>query len=696
MKPLEALLAALAHRQRAELPPDWAKPLADIGEAQDPADLARACAALGWKHRELKKRPGPEDFPLLAHEAQRGWVIGDQWHSSDTIRVLTPAGPDLWPVSDPALRFFSVSVPGKRDRMPSKSFAIFRNALLARRRMLVEATVATAIISVVGLAVSLFAMQVYDRVIPQAGYATLWVMLAGVVFAIGMEFVLRSIRAVILERESGLIDAEISEYFFSRMQSLRMDARPGSVGTLAAQMRGLEQIRSAMSAASIYFVADLPFALFMLWVVAQIGGDIVLVPLFALPVVFAFAWIMARAVRRETRNAQASSYRKNGLLVEAISANEVVKASRGHWDLLARWNRLVDQVRVDDERVRRWAALSQSAAHGMQQLVYVTMIAWGSLSVIAGEITMGALIACAIIAGRVNGPLLSQLPGIITQWSYARSALEGLDELLGLPVDREPDGEYLRPSNPAGRLLVDRVKFAYAASRSEVDIPRLAIEPGERVALLGPVGSGKSTLVKLLAGIYQPQSGTILLDGLDLQQVAEEALREHLAYLPQDYRLVQGTLRENLLLGLADPGDDALLACATRTGLAQVIASHPKGLDLPIGEGGVGLSGGQKQLVGLTRLLLGKRALWLLDEPTGALDRDTERRVIKAIAEALRPQDTLVLVTHKSAPLELVKRVVVIAQGRVAMDGPKDEIAERVRRSFAAANARPAAVGQAG
>src|SRR5690606_222533 len=178
--------------------------------------------------------------------------------------------------------------------------------------------------------------------------------------------------------------------------------------------------------------------------------------------------------------------------------------------------------------------------------------------------------------------------------------------------------------------------------------------------------------------------------------VAEEALREHLAYLPQDYRLVQGTLRENLLLGLADPGDDALLACATRTGLAQVIASHPKGLDLPIGEGGVGLSGGQKQLVGLTRLLLGKRALWLLDEPTGALDRDTERRVIKAIAEALRPQDTLVLVTHKSAPLELVKRVVVIAQGRVAMDGPKNEIAERVRRSFAAANARPTAVGQAG
>ncbi|HEX7115855.1 MAG TPA: ATP-binding cassette domain-containing protein [Steroidobacter sp.] len=698
MKELIALVAGLARRQRIELEPNWAQPAQSLSDDSSEQALHALCEALGWERpRRLKRLPRAQHFPLLVHEPSRGWAIADQWNTPEEVRVVTSAGVDVWSMKEAPLTFYRVRIPGEHVRkVPSRAFQIFLRALLARKRMLIEATVSTIVISLVSLGVSLFAMQVYDRVIPQAGMSTLWVLLLGALFAIGIELLLRWIRAVALEREAAAIDAEVSEFFFSRMQALRLDSRPPSVGTLAAQMRGLEQVRAVMSATSVYFVADLPFALFMIWVISQIGGSVAIVPLIALPAVLLFAWVTSRAVRRETKRAQVSNYRKNGLLVEAIAANEVVKATRGHWDLLARWNKLMDQVTTEDERVRRWSALAQAAANGTQQVVYVTMVAWGSLLVIEGEITMGALIACSIIAGRVNGPLLAQLPGLIAQWSYARSALEGLDQLLALPLDRDPDGEYLRPATLQGPIVLDGVRFGYAGARGGLEIDKLTIRPGERVGIIGPVGSGKSTLLKLLAGVYQPQSGAISFAGLDMQQIAEDVLREHVGYLPQDYRLVQGTLRENLLLGRANPGDDALMACATETGLAQLIAAHPKGLDMPISEGGGGVSGGQRQLVGLTRLLLGQPHLWLLDEPTAALDQESERRVLNALERCAGADATIVLVTHKMSLLRLVQRVIIVVQGKVAMDGPTQQVIKQLRHKVAVPATVPIAAAAAG
>src|SRR5690606_32372472 len=265
------------------------------------------------------------------------------------------------------------------------------------------------------------------------------------------------------------------------------------------------------------------------------------------------------------------------------------------------------------------------------------------------------------------------------------------------PLDRDPDGEYLRPGTLRGPLIVERVRFGYPGARGGLDIEKLTIRPGERVGIIGPVGPGKSTFLKLLGGIYQPQSGAISIAGLDMQQIAEDALREHVGYLPQDYRLVQGSLRENLLLGKADPGDDALMAVATQTGLAQFIAAHPKGLDMPISEGGGGVSGGQRQLVGLTRLLLCKPHLWLLDEPTAALDQESEQRVLAAIEHCTGAEDTIVLVTHKMSIIRLVYRVVVLVQGKVAMDGPTAQVIkqrrQRVATSSAAASIATAAAG---
>lgn len=698
MKDLIVLIAALARKLRIELDPNWAHAAQDQpANTGGEQSLEALCRALGWERPErLVGAPRAQHFPLLVYQASRGWAIADQWNTPEDVRVATPAGPQIWPAQD-ELVFYRLRIPGERTKKaPSRSFKIFLNALLSRKRMLIEAVVSTIAISLVSLGVSLFTMQVYDRVIPQRGLSTLWVLLSGVLFAIFVELLLRWIRAVALEREAAAIDAEVSEYFFARMQALRLDARPASVGTLAAQLRGLEQVRAVMSAASVYLVADLPFALFFIWVIAQIGGSVALVPMVGLPLVLLFAWASSRAVRRETKRSQVSSYRKNGLLVEAIAANEIVKATRGHWELLARWNKLVDQLTSEDERVRRWSSLAQAVANAGQQIVYITMIAVGSLLVIEGEITMGALIACSIIAGRVNGPLLAQLPGLITQWGYARSALEGLDQLLALPLDRDPDGDYLRPSNLKGPIKLESVVFAHPGARSGLDIPKLTIRPGERVAIIGPVGSGKSTLLKLLAGIYRPQSGAISLAGLDLQQIAEDTLREHVGYLPQDYRLVQGSLRENLLLGRADPGDDVLMTFASQAGLAPFIAAHPKGLDMQINEGGSGVSGGQRQLAGLTRMLLANPDVWLLDEPTAALDQESEQRVLAAIERSAAKDGTIVLVTHKMSLLRMAQRVIVVAQGKIVMDGPTAQVVKELRNRINPPSAAPVAAAVGG
>jgi len=294
--------------------------------------------------------------------------------------------------------------------------------------------------------------------------------------------------------------------------------------------------------------------------------------------------------------------------------------------------------------------------------------------------TQGALIACSIIAGRVNGPLIAQLPSLLLQWSYARSSLNMLDGILALPIDRPGDIEQLRPNRLAANIQMKDVTFTYAGGRSGVNIPKLEIRAGERIGIIGPIGSGKSTLLKIMSGLYAPAEGQVMIDQLDMQQVADDVLRHHVGYLPQDYRLVNGSLRDNLLLGLPDPGDDVLMAVAQKTGLINLITAHPRGLDLPISEGGRGLSGGQRVLTGLTRLLLAKPKLILLDEPTSNLDIETEAQVLRAINDSLEPDTTMIIVTHKLQLVNMVGRLMLFANGQIMIDGPTAEVLKRLQK----------------
>lgn len=554
------------------------------------------------------------------------------------------------------------------------------------RKLFLEAALATFIVSAVGLVSSLYSMQVYDRVIPSRGYSTLLVLTVGVLLAIGMEFLLKMVRARIVDKACKAIDQELSSVFFDKALAIRLDCRPRTVGTFASQIRHFESVRNFLTSSSLFIWADTPFALLFIGVIALLAGPVALVPLLMLVLAVVAGLMVTKPIEKLTELNMDESNRKNGVLIEAIDGIESIKAAAAEWKLLERWRHLTSVIATSELRLRWLQLLSANLTQLLQQLSYVGLVAAGAYAVAKGELTMGGLIACTIISGRALAPV-AQIPGLITQWKHAEMALKSLDSIMALPSDRETGTRLVIPERCQGLLKAEKAAFAYQAGRPAIDVTALSISPGDRVAVVGAIGSGKSTLIKLLSGLYRPSAGQFYLDGVDMTQLATEYVREHIGYLPQDVRLFQGTLRDNLTLGLPNPSDAHILRAAEWTGLDQVIRQHPKGLELEITEGGRGLSGGQRQLVGLTRMLLAQPRIMLLDEPTASMDAQTEARVIQHLFQEIAPNSVLVVVTHKTALLPLVNRIIVVDSGRIVLDGPRDQVLARLRDAKAQAQA---------
>lgn len=670
---VERAIANYARATGKPLSPHWNAELQDVQLPEGEDALAGLLGVLGWEPaRRLDGRPRPDQFPLIVHDPATGWAVVQQWSGSDMMALV---GERAALPYDPDQRFFTMTLPDPLSDEGDKAISVFWRAIKRRKQPLVMAGLATVFANILTLATSLYSMQLYDRVIPLASFDTLLVLTAGVGFALLLDFALRSLRALLIEREAQDVDAEVSEFFFARAQAIRLDKRPPGIGTMAAQLRGQEQIRQVLSSGSLFMLADLPFALFFIFVIALIGGKLALVPLISLPVAIIMALILSRIIRSGTDRAQVSSNRKNGMLVESLDASETVKANRGSWFMMGRWNRLVRDIHHYEIPVKKASAVAGSLFSTLQQVAYVGIMGWGAYLAANGQITTGALLACSIIAGRINGPLVAQLPNLIVQWGYARSSLKALDSIMRLPLDPASGAGALRPDHMEGGYEVKKAVFAYTgAQRPAVEIENLRLSPGERVAVVGGIGSGKSTLLKLLAGLYSPQEGRVLLGGLDLGQVAEDISRRHIGYVAQDSRLVNGTLRDNLAMGLGDVSDEEIMAVARTTTLDNMIATQSDGLSMQIQEGGRGLSGGQRSLVGINRLLLSGPRIWLLDEPTASLDQNSETSALDAIDAELDDDDILVMVTHKAQLLPRFSRIVVMAGGRIVRDGPTQEI----------------------
>lgn len=565
--------------------------------------------------------------------------------------------------------------------------------LLQHKALFAETVVGGVLLVFLGILISFYSMHVYDRVIPSAAMQTLYVLTLGVLLSIALEYYAKKVRSRLYEKLIDAVDQRLARTVYMRFLSIRLDQMPASVGTLAGQLRGYESVRSFLVGLSTYMAVDMPFALIFVLVIAAIAGPLALLPLLFFVVTFLMGLWHHGQLRQLADKSQAVANRKTGLLVETVEAAEIIKSGQGGWRMLGRWLASTDEARELDLDMRHINENNQHRAMALQQTSYVLMMAWGAWMASRGEITMGELIASSILSGRILGPV-TQVGMHLTAWANVKAVLQGLDALWRLENDHHGSEQPVLLERIQGTWRTEDVRMVLQGKLA-VELPNLRIVRGEKIGVLGAIGSGKTTFLRLLSGIYKPTQGRIWLDDVDLSHLAKPLLAKHMAYLPQDGRLLGGTLRENLLLGLEDPGDEVILGTAKKTGLYEtVIAKHFKGLEQEIAEGGTGLSGGQRQMVNLTRAFLRQPNIWLLDEPTASLDRNVELQVIQALRQTLQATDTMVLVTHKPEMLQLVNRIIVMAGQQVVMDGPRDSVLAKlqagVREQLAQRTSNPA------
>ena len=561
-----------------------------------------------------------------------------------------------------------------------------------------QVILATFIINFLALVSSLYVMNVYDRVIPNQAYETLWVLSIGVFLAIAFEFAAKMIRGHLTDIAGKKADLIISSALFRRVLALRLADRPASSGSYANNLREFEAVREFMTSASLLTLVDLPFLLLFVTVIAIIGGKLALIPLTIIPIVIIVGFLVQRPLSRHINESMKESSQRSGLAVEAIEGIETLKTNNATSWAQQRWDEYTAKTSAASIKVKDTSNFMINFTIGMQQLNTVGLVLLGTYLIHAENpaerITMGALIAAVILSGRALSPL-SQIAGLATRFQQAKLALEGVNNIVQRPIERDPERKYITLDRVEGGIAFDNVSFQYQEETgAAVSDLKLNIRPGEKVGVLGRIGSGKSTMLKLASGLYDAAKGNITLDGVDMRQLDPNFLRSEVVLLSQQPRLFLGTLRENMDLARFDgySTDQELLAALKRFGLDRIIRNHPRGLDMPLGEDGLGLSGGQKQIIALARMTLRHPKVVLLDEPTTGLDQATERMALNAVAQWSKDK-TMVVVTHRPQVLQIVNRIIVMDNGKVVMDGPRDLVLQKLMQNEAQ-SAKPAAAAQ--
>jgi len=529
-------------------------------------------------------------------------------------------------------------------------------------------------------------MNVYDRVIPNQAYETLWVLSIGVMLAILFEFLAKMIRGHLTDIAGKKADLIISSAIFRRMMALRLADRPASAGSYANNLREFESVREFMTSASLLVLVDLPFLLLFITVIFIVGGKLAIVPAIIIPIVIIVGFIVQRPLSRYINESMKESSQRQGLAVEALEGIETLKTNNATGWAQQRWDAYTAKTSASSIKVKDTANFMINFSVAMQQLNTVFLVLFGTYLIhnenTAERITMGALIAAVILSGRALSPL-AQVAGLATRFQQAKLALEGLNNIIERPIERVPERKYISPSNIQGNITFENTCFQYQEDgKPAVSNLNLQIRAGEKIGILGRIGSGKSTMLKLASGLYDGSTGNIMLDNIDMRQIDPNFLRSQILLLSQSPRLFLGTLRENMDLARSDgySSDQELLEALQRFGLDKIIRSHPKGLDMPLGEDGLGLSGGQKQIIALARMTLRNPRIVLLDEPTTGLDQATERMSLQAISQWAQDK-TLLVVTHRPQVLQIVNRIIVMDEGKVVMDGPRDLVLQRLMQN---------------
>lgn len=552
----------------------------------------------------------------------------------------------------------------------------FWGTLLNSWKLYIEVGIAAIMVNCFAIASPLFTMNVYDRVVPNFAEATLWVLAIGISIVYGFDFMLKLIRGYLVDVAGKTADTKIAARLFQQVMGMKMANRPPSAGGLANSMREFENLREFFTSSTVIALVDFPFIFLFLGVISIIGSPmLVLIPGTMVLIAIAVGFIVQVQMRKIVQETFREAQQKHAILIEAISGAETIKATASEGRMQRSWETFVSKTAASSMKATRWSQFALNLSGFFTQFVTVAVVFVGVYEINDKNMSVGALIACTILAGRAMAPL-SQIAGIATRFNQARESLNALDKMMQTPVERPEGRTFVHRPEFSGTLEFKNVKFAYPeAKTTALSDVSFKIDAGEKVGIIGRIGSGKSTIERLLLGLYDPDEGSVLVDGTDVRQIDPADLRRSIGVVPQDVYLFFGTVKENIALGAPYADDSAILRAARISGVDEFISKHPLGLDLPVGERGLSLSGGQRQAIAVARALLLDPPILLLDEPTSAMDNTTEGR-FKARLGTVLTNKTLILVTHRGSLLTLVDRLIVMDGGRIVADGPKEIVME--------------------
>ncbi|WP_422777339.1 type I secretion system permease/ATPase [Pseudomonas mediterranea] len=655
--------------------------------------LPRATARAGLQARLLRRglaEISPLNLPVMLILAGGRCAVLRRWHEDGRALILPceADGGEQWVSREELTADYAGQALFARPRHELEDLrsplvprveAWFRDTLKLSRWLYSDAILASLLINLLGLMVPLFVMQTYDRVVPNQATSTLWVLAVGLLIGTGFELVLRVVRAHLLDSAGKKTDVILSATLFERITGMAMKARPVTIGGFAQSIHDFQGLREFLTAVTLTSLIDLPFAVLMLLVIGLLGGWLVVIPVVAFPITVIFAMIIQVRLRDTVQKSLALGAQRQALLIETLGGLETLKACSAESERQHQWESTHGALTRLDSHARSLSALATNGTLFLQQLAGMTTIVAGVYSIIAGNLSVGALVASYMLGSRVLAPL-GQIAGLITRYQQAQLTMRSTDALMALPQERDAKQRPLDRTQLQGALDVQGVTFHY----NDQSTPALSnasfhLKAGERVGIIGRSGSGKSTLARLVMGFYEPQEGQLLLDGLDLRQLDVADLRQQIGYVAHDLPLLAGSLRDNLTLGARYISDARMLEVAELTGVSELARQHPQGFDRPVGERGQLLSGGQRQAVLLARALLLDPPILLLDEPTSAMDNSSEDTLRQKLHTHIQGK-TLLLVTHRTSMLSLVDRLVVLDNGRIVADGPKEGVIEALRK----------------
>ncbi|SDV08074.1 type I secretion system permease/ATPase [Pseudomonas mucidolens] len=655
--------------------------------------LARAAARAGLQGRLLQRKL--DAIPaiampalLLLKEGRTAVLLG--WQGEDEAQVLlseSDGGETI--VKRQALaddytgKVFFAQPQHKFDvshgTLIPRARSWFRDTLKRSRWLYADAIAASFLINIIAMAAPLFVMNVYDRVVPNQAIATLWVLATGIFIAYTFDLILKSLRSLCLDLAGKKTDLIISATLFERIVGMSMKYRPARVGSFAQNIHEFQSLRDFLASLTLTSLIDLPFTLLIFLVIALLGGHLVWIPMLAFPIALGIGYLLQKPLVATMERTMALASERQSSLIETLAGLDAVKVNNAESERQYQWEQTIGTLSRLELRVKMLSGLSMNITLLIQQLAGVIMIVFGVYQIIDGNLSMGGLIACYMLSGRALSPLAS-LSGLMTRYQQAKVTMVSTDQMMELPQERNFEERPLSRRTLQGAIECRGLNFTYPNQQNmALRNINLVIKPGEKIGIIGRSGSGKSSLAKLIVGLYQPDSGALLVDGVDIRQIDVSELRHNVGYVPQDIQLLAGTLRDNLVSGARYVEDELVLQAAELAGVHEFARLHPQGYELQVGERGQNLSGGQRQNVALARALLLNPPILLLDEPTSAMDNTGEER-LKQRLQSVVENKTVVLVTHRASLLSLVDRLLVIDRGQILADGPKAVVMDALKK----------------